>query len=150
MDSHREHPEEARVVPGGAGKAHPEMAKHLYNTAAVTCLDLPSMWFRILVSKLGFIVRFLKKDDEDLGGSVVLSLCDDFSESCLVRECKELEDVFGTNFTCQILKECSGDVKQIKAAIYVYLKWTKSRFWPNVVRRLPPLWIWQRVLVGLT
>ena len=57
------------------------------NTAAMTCLDLPSMHFRILVSKLGFLVRLLKKDDDNLAGSVVLSLCD-FGESCLVRECR--------------------------------------------------------------
>ena len=37
----------------------------------------------------------------------------------MVRECRELEDVFETNFTGQILSECSGDVdvRQIKAAI---------------------------------
>ena len=84
------------------------------------CYDLsrfPSMRFRILVSKLGFVVRLLKKGDDDLGGSVVLALCNDFGESCLVRECRELEDVFGTNFTGQILSECIGDVRQIKAAI---------------------------------
>ena len=43
---------------------------------------------------------------ENLGGSGVLSLCNDFNESCLVRECREIEDMFGTNFTGQILKEC--------------------------------------------
>ena len=32
-------------------------------------------------------------DDDDLGGCAVLSLCDDFGESCLVRECRELQDV---------------------------------------------------------
>ena len=71
--------------------------KHISNTAAVTCLDLPSMQFRILVSKLGFLVRLLKKDGENLGGSVVLSLCNGFNESWLIRECRELEDAFGTN-----------------------------------------------------
>ena len=69
------------------------------------------------MSKLGFVVRLLKKGDDDLGGSVVLALCNDFGESCLFRECRELEDVFGTNFTGQILSECIGDVRQIKAAI---------------------------------
>ena len=37
-------------------------------------------------------MRLLKKGDDDLGGSAVLALCDDFGESCLVRECRELED----------------------------------------------------------
>ena len=45
------------------------------------------------MSKLGFLVWLLKKCDNDLGGSSVLSLCDDFGESCSVRE---FEDVFGT------------------------------------------------------
>lgn len=54
------------------------------------------MRFRILVSKLGFLVRLLKKD-EDLGSLVVLLLRDDFNKSCLVRECRELEDAFGTS-----------------------------------------------------
>ena len=62
-------------------------------------------------------MRLLKKGDDDLGSSAVLSLCDDLGESCLVRECRELEDVFETNFTGQIMSECSGDVRQIKTAI---------------------------------
>ena len=48
------------------------------------------------ISKLGFLVRLLKKD-EDLGSLVVLLLRDDFNKSCLVRECRELEDAFGTS-----------------------------------------------------
>ena len=37
--------------------------------------------------------------------SIVLSLYD-FEESCLIRECRELEDVFGIHFTGQIMSEC--------------------------------------------
>ena len=48
---------------------------------------------------------------------MVLSLSDDFNESCLVWECRDLEDAFGTNHTSQILKECRGDTKLIKATI---------------------------------
>lgn len=82
--------------------------KCLSNTAAVTCSDLPSTQFRILVSKLGLRVRLLKKDGEDLDGSVVLSLCDDFHESFLVGEGTCLEPV---SLVRLILKDCSGDVK---------------------------------------
>ena len=35
----------------------------------------------------------------DLGSFVVLPLFDNFGESCLFRECREFEDLFGTNFT---------------------------------------------------
>ena len=41
-----------------------------------------SMRFRILVSKLIYLVRLLKMNDDDLGGCVVLPLCDDFDEFC--------------------------------------------------------------------
>ena len=59
-----------------------------------------------------FLVRLLKMNDDDLGSCAVLSLCDDFDEFCLVRECREL-NVFGTNFTHQALSECSGGVRQV-------------------------------------
>ena len=40
-------------APVWTGKADPvKWTKHLSNTAAVTCLDLPSMQYRLLVSKL--------------------------------------------------------------------------------------------------
>ena len=81
----------------------------------VTSLDQCASGF--LCPSWSFLVRLLKKWDDDLGGSVVLSLCDDFDEPCLVRKWRELENVFGTNFTGQILSECSGDVRQTKAAI---------------------------------
>ena len=33
--------------------------------------------------KLGFLVRVMGEDPDDLCGRVVLSLCDDFDSSCL-------------------------------------------------------------------
>ena len=58
--------------------------KHFSNTAATATLELPSMRCRILVAKLYFLARVLRKGPEDLSGRVVLSLCDDFGSSCLV------------------------------------------------------------------
>jgi len=54
--------------------------KNHSNTAAVTALDVPTM-------------------KDCLSGSVVLALCGDVDYLCLVRECKELEEIFGTCFT---------------------------------------------------
>lgn len=54
-----------------------------------------------------------------VGSFVVQSLSDNFEESCLVRKCRELEDMFGTNFTGQILNECNGDMGRIMTAIKV-------------------------------
>ena len=96
------------------------------------------MRFRILVSKLGFLVRLLKKD-EDLGSLVVLLLRDDFNKSCLVRECRELEDAFGTS---QVRSKGNvGGLKLIKATIRKVDPWTRSRFWPSIIRKLPPLYV---------
>ena len=53
--------------------------------------------------------RFMHQDfGVQAGFSCEAVMCDDFGESCFVRECRELEDVLGTNFTGQILSECSG------------------------------------------
>ena len=38
------------------------------------------------MAKLGFLARVLSKDSDDLCGRAVLSLCDDFDLSCLVRD----------------------------------------------------------------
>ena len=67
---------------------------------------------------------------------MVLSLSDDFRESCLVRERRELEDLCRTNFTSQILKECSGGVKRIKAAI---LKMNKKQILTKCSEKAPPI-----------
>lgn len=114
-DPHRVPLEEARVISGRAGKTNP--AWNDQNTYLILLLWLVYRFTINVFQDFGVQVRLFKKGDDDLGGSAVLSPCDDFGESCLVREWRELEDVIGTNFTGQILSECSGDVKQIKAAI---------------------------------
>ena len=67
---------------------------------------------------------------------MVLSLSDDFNESCLVWECRDLEDAFGTNHTSQILKECRGDMKLIKATIR---KVDKEQILAKCCEKAPPI-----------
>ena len=50
----------------------------------------------MLMAKLGFLKHVMSKGADDLCGRVVLSLCNNFDSSCLVRECTELEEPFGT------------------------------------------------------
>ena len=50
-------------------------------------------------------MRVMAGDTGSLSGSVLLAMCDDVESICLVREFKEMEEHFGTNFTSDIKKE---------------------------------------------
>ena len=53
-----------------------------------------------------------------LSGSVLLALCDDVESICLVRECREMEEHFGTHFASDIIKkEPTCNLKEMKIII---------------------------------
>ena len=59
-------------------------------------------------------------DTDSLSGSVLqlLALCDDVESICLVRECREMEEHFGTHFTSDIIKkETTCSLKEMKKII---------------------------------
>ena len=76
---------------------------HRSNTSAVVALNLTSMRARILVAKLGFLRKRMLCDG-GIGGEAVRALSDDPSSMCLVQECQELEEEFGTTYTDRILE----------------------------------------------
>ena len=90
----------------------------LSNTAAIVALEAPTMRCRILVAKLGFLARVLSKDSDDLCSRAVLALCDDFDPSCLVRECRELEEEFGIGFTDDIINRSTRSLKEVKKMLH--------------------------------
>ena len=90
---------------------------HHSNTAAIAVLDVPTMKCRVLVRKLSFLRRVMASDTESLSGSMVLSLCDDVESICLVRECRELEECFGTEFTSDIINREVCSLKEMKKII---------------------------------
>ena len=51
---------------------------------------------RLLVTKLGFLRQVMGSSCGSLSGQVLKALCDDVESMCLVRECRELEESFGT------------------------------------------------------
>ena len=51
--------------------------KHHSNTVATTVLEVPPMKCRILVRKLGFLMRVIAGDTDSLSGIVLLALCDE-------------------------------------------------------------------------
>ncbi len=54
---------------------------------------------RVLERKLGFLQRVLKSAPSTLSGRTLFALSDDVDSLCLVRECRALEEEFGTHFT---------------------------------------------------
>ena len=70
--------------------------KHHSNTAAITALEMPTMRSRLLVTKLGFLRRVMESSSGNFSGRVLEALCDDVESMCLVKECRELEESFGT------------------------------------------------------
>ena len=74
---------------------------------------------RILVRKLGFLLRLVSTDGHELGARTFQSMSDDMESLCLVRECRQLEKTFQTHYTDKILG--CGDqmnVRDIKKEVY--------------------------------
>ena len=91
--------------------------KHHSNTAAIATLDVPTMKCRVLVKKLGFLKRVMGRDTDSLSGCVVLALYNEVDSICLVRECRELEESFGTRFTEAITSKNLCCLRQMKKVI---------------------------------
>ena len=94
----------------GVGKEGTKMPKKHTNTATVTALELETARSRLLLWKLGFLKRILSDGATGVGVAAVGTLVDDVGSLCLVEECRELEEKFGTHFTERIL---SGNADQI-------------------------------------
>ena len=73
-----------------------EWLRHHSNTAAITALEVPTMRYCIWVRNLGFLHRVVESNPVSLTGRVMLALCGDADLLCLVKECKELEEWFGS------------------------------------------------------
>ena len=74
------------------------------NTAVGTVMGSPSMRARVLIRKLSFLQRLVLGDGSKLGSRMFRSLMGDVESVNLVRECRELEEVLGTQYTDMILK----------------------------------------------
>ena len=78
-----------------------------------------NMKARILVRKLGFLLRLVSANGHVLGARTFQSMSNDMESLCLVRECRELEETFQTHYTDKILG--CGDqvnVRDIKKEVH--------------------------------
>ena len=48
------------------------------------------------MTKLGFLLRVMESISGSFSGRVLEALCDNVESMCLVKECRELEESFGT------------------------------------------------------
>ena len=116
------------------------MAEALSNNAALVAMDLQSAKSRLLLRKLSFLRRQLVTDSMESGNVDVMalkSLIDDPESLCLVKECRDLEDHFGTEYTAQILSDAdSCSVKEIQKVV---CNIDREKSFSRYVWRKPPI-----------
>ena len=78
--------------------------KHHSNTAALVAVGMQSVKSRILERKLGFLHKVLGASSGCVSGRVVDSWSDSISSLCLVKECRELEEMCGVAITEKLMK----------------------------------------------
>ena len=109
--------EKLEAFQGELSKRILKWPKHHSNTAAATALDVPSMRCRVLIRKLSFLQRIVKSTPASLSGRALLALSDDTSSLCLVSECRELEEAFGTHFAEHIISSSAPSMREVKDVI---------------------------------
>ena len=77
--------------------------KHHSNTALVV-VRMQTVRSMILERKLGVLQKVLNAGSKCVSGKLVEVMCDSISSLCLVRECRELEEMSGVAFTDRLLK----------------------------------------------
>ena len=73
--------------------------RHYSNSAAVVAVDLQSVESRVLERKLFFLQWVLGYGFSCVNGRAVEALSNNISNSCLMKECEELEEFCGISFT---------------------------------------------------
>ena len=64
--------------------------------------------------KLGFLKRVTESEVGSLGARAMEALCDDAESICLVKECRELEEAFGTHYSDTIMRRGGSTVREMK------------------------------------
>ena len=127
--------------------------KHHSNTAAITALEMPTIRSRLLVTKLGFLRRVMESSSGSLSGRVLEALCDDVESMCLVKECRELEESFGTQHVDAVIGGNAATAREMKETIYredrptlVDRCWVKAPVIAEVARRVGWARLWDVTL----
>ena len=70
---------------------------------ALLAVNIPLIRSRVFIAKLGFLQKVMKADPCSPSERTIFALSEDVDSRCLVKERKQLEEWFGTNFTDDIL-----------------------------------------------
>ena len=89
--------------------------KYFSNIAAVVTLGLPSVRYAVLVQKLSLLLKLIDENADGVGARVFhcLDLLDDVSSICLLRECREVEEHFGSNVIDSILHRSETSIRAV-------------------------------------
>ena len=93
---------------------------HFNTAAACSCSRCSHYEVQDLGEEARILERVMDRDADCLSGSVVLALSSDLDSLCLVRECRDLEESFGTCFTGMITSKegcCLREMKKNIAAV---------------------------------
>ena len=74
---------------------------HFSNTAAMTTLDVESVSSRLIIRKLSQ----LSHNAVGVGTKTMKSLVDGVDSLCLIKECRDLENIYGTRYTDETLRD---------------------------------------------
>ena len=72
---------------------------------------------RLLLRKLSFLKRLLKDDAVGVGAELLRACADDVGSLCLVKECVELEEMFGCVVVDKLLQGDDVDIRYVKKDI---------------------------------
>ena len=100
---------------------------------------------KLLVAKLGFLWRVVMSDLGSLSTRVLETLCDDAKSVCLVRECRKLEESFGTRYADSVMRGGEAPTPHPYTSKYLDPKiWTpgihvlRSIWTPSTLKYLDP------------
>ena len=92
-------------------------ATRAHAQCVLVALGMESARARLLVMKLGFLRRRMMDDGVGVGAAMMSPMCDDVESTCLVKECRELEEVLGTSFTEILMGGEMVGMKEVKKIV---------------------------------
>ena len=80
----------------------------------MTTLDVESVSSRLIIRKLSFLRRKLSHNAVGVGAKTMKSLVDGVDSLCLIKECRDLESIYGTRYTDEIMTDAEGFSVRVK------------------------------------
>ena len=92
-----------------------DQTKYHSSATAIVALELPSMKCRLLLRKLSSLKRL--NNAVEVGAELLHACADAVGSLCLVKECVELEEMFGCVVVEKLLQGDDVDIRRVKKDI---------------------------------